>query len=142
MQMMKKLLFWVVTGLVALAAVGYYRNTVEQGPQPAIMTVYEGGNEYSILDRGGTFDAGQAAYLVRYYSRNPGNEAVLREERSDLCAVIAKHIDTNEFQRAVIIATEKKGPLFGVLKPREVSHSLSAEEVLSHLSDHSARAVE
>ena len=140
--MFKKIIFWVIAGLVALAAVGYYRNTVARGPEPAIMTVYEGGNEYSILDRGGSVDEGQPAYLVRYYSENPGNEAVLKEERSDLYAVIAKHIDTNEYQRAVIIATEEKGPLFGVLKPREVSHSLSAEEVLIHLSDPSARAVE
>ena len=140
--MIKKIIFWVIAGLVALAAVGYYRNSMVRGPLPAILTVYEGGNEYSILDRGGTFDAGQAAYLVRYYSKNPGNEAVLEEERSDLCAVIAKHIDTNEFQRAVIIATEEQGPLFGVLKPREVSHSLTAEEVLAYLSDESARAVE
>jgi hypothetical protein len=104
-----------------------------RAPQPAVMIVFHGGNEYHIVDEGDTYLDAQPAYFVRYYSSNPGNESVLEAERADLYAIIAKHINTNEHQRALIIATEETGSLFGLLKPREVSHSLTTEKVMTYL---------
>jgi hypothetical protein len=104
----------------------------DQAPEPAVMIVYHGGNEYNILENGDTVDQSQTARLVRYYSKNPGNASVLKAERADLYAIIAKHIDTNEHHRVVIISVEEKGRLFGLMKPREVRESVSAEKVLTY----------
>jgi hypothetical protein len=118
---------------IAALTVALLSFSCSQAPKPAIMVVYHGGNEYLILDKGSTYNDGAPAYFVRYYSSNPGDQAVLNAEKADLYAIIAKHINTNEHQRAVIIATEEKGRLFGLLKPREVTESLSVERVMTYL---------
>jgi len=98
------------------------------------MTIYHGGDEYRILARGDTVDDGVPAYFVRYYSKGIADENVLAAEQSDLCALIAKHIDTNKHQRVTITAVECKGRLFGLMEPREVSESLTLAEVLKYHS--------
>jgi hypothetical protein len=113
-----------------------------QAPEPAVMTVYHGGNEYSILERGDFDDQGLPAYFVRYHSKDPGNEAILKTERADLYAIIAKHIDTNEHQRVVVIAVEEQGRLFGLMKPREVQKVISAQEVLAYKPKAATKASE
>lgn len=100
--------------------------------EAAVMIVYHDGNEYNIIEKVDTYDDGLPAHRIRYYSKDPGNEAVLQAERADLYAIIAKHINTNEHQRVVLIAVEEQGRIFGLMKPQEVSQSLSAEEVLAY----------
>lgn len=128
-HMIKTILKHLIVSCTLLMLSGCGR-TSDEAP---VMTIYHDGNEYNIIENGDTYDNGQPARLIRYYSENPGNEAVLKAERKDLCAIVAKHIDTNKHQRIVIIATEDKGRLFGLLRPREVSESLSAAEVLTYL---------
>ena len=105
-----------------------------QEPEPVTLLIYQGGSEYSILDRGDTYDGGRPAYFVRYFSENPGDTTVLNAESRDLCAIIAKHIDTNKHERVIIEAVEQKGRLFGIMPPREVRMSKTVEEVLAYKS--------
>lgn len=100
--------------------------------KPSVLVVYHNGNEYQILERGDASDEGLPARLVRYYSKDLGNDMVLEAERSDLYAIIAKHIDTNEYHRVVLVAVEEQGRFFGLMKPREVRNSISAQEVLAY----------
>ena len=121
-----------ITHLIISFATVLLCASCDQSPEPAVMIVYHGGNEYSILENGDTVDQGQPARLVRYYSKNPGNASVLKAERADLYAIIAKHIDTNEHHRVVVVSVEEKGRLFGLMKSREVRESVSAEKVLTY----------
>ena len=105
--------------------------------EPTTMKVYQAGNEYTILDRGETFDEGLPAYFVRFYSENPADDAVLAAECKDLYVIIAKHIDTNKHQRVVIEAVEQKGRFFGIMKPREVRLSSSVADVLAYQLENS-----
>jgi hypothetical protein len=101
-------------------------------PEPAILMVYHEGNEYSILERGDTYDEGKPAYLVRYLSEDPNNDVIREAECADLYAIVAKHLDTNKHERVVIEAVDQKGRLFGIMAPREVRERKSAEEVLAY----------
>ena len=121
----------VIFGIMLLMLVSGCSRTEE----PSVLVVYHEGNEYHILNRGDTTDAGYPAYFVRYYSANVAREKILEAERSDLCTIIAKHIDTNKHQRVTVSAVERKGRLFGLMEPREISASLSLEEVLRHHPD-------
>ena len=103
-----------------------------QEPEPVTLLVYQGGNEYLILDRGDSYDQGHPAYLVRYYSEDPGDTTVLNAESRDLYAIIAKHIDTNKHERVIIEAVEQKGRLFGIMPQREVRVSKTVEEVMTY----------
>ena len=93
------------------------------------MTVYHAGQEYRIVERGDTYDQGKPAHYIRYYSEDPTDEEVLKRERQDLCAILAKHIDTNVHHRVILISVEEQGRLFGLLPQREVSIALPAEQV-------------
>lgn len=119
--------FLFIIAVVASVVMVAGCSRVEETP---LFIVYQRGNEYEILDRGDTVDTGQPAYFVRYYSGDVADENVLLAERSDLNIIIAKYIDTNKHQRVVITAVERKGRLFGLMKPREISESLSVAEVL------------
>ena len=117
----------IVTVLVLVLCV-----SCSKSPDPPVMAVYHDGNEYYIVERGDASEGGQSVYFVRYYSKDLGNEAALDAERADLYAIIAKHIDTNEHQRVTLIAVEEERRFFGLLKPREVRDSISAQEVLTY----------
>jgi hypothetical protein len=116
---------------IPLIAVLLFVSCSREQKQP-VMKVYQGGNEYSVLDRGDTHDEGKPAYFVRYLSADPADDVILKTECADLYAIIAKHLDTNEHQRVVIEAVEQNGRLFGLMKPREVRVSKSAQDVLAY----------
>ena len=103
--------------------------------EPPVLLVYHEGKEYQILDRGDAVEDGQPAYFVRYYSKDIHNEAVLGAERKDLCTIIARHINTNVHQRVLITAVEYRDGSFNLFKPREVTQSWSAGEVLKYRPD-------
>ena len=124
---MKIATYLIVTGAALILCASCSR-----APEPAVMAVYHDGNEYYIVERGDVSEGGQPAYFVRYYSNDLGNEDALDAERADLYAIIAKHIDTNEHQRVVLIAVEEEGRFFGLMKPREVRNSISAQDVLAY----------
>jgi hypothetical protein len=126
----KELRMKIATHLVVTVTALILCVSCSRPPEAAVIVVYHDGNEYHIVDRGDAQEEGQPAYFVRYYSKDPGNDIVLDAERADLYAIIAKHIDTNEHQRVVLISTEEKGRLFGLMKPREIRVSSSVEEVL------------
>lgn len=96
------------------------------------MKVYHGGHEYTVLEKGDTEDNGQLAYFLRYLSRDPRNETIRETELSDLYSIIAKHIDSNEYQRVVIEAVDHRGKKFGIFKAREYRDSKSVQEVLAY----------
>ena len=122
-----KTLSLIAAILCIMAAAGCSREE-----EPAVMLIYHDGNEYTILDRGDSVENGYPAYFVRYYSENIGDASTLTAEQKDLCTIIAKHIDTNKHQRVMITAVERDGRLFGLLAPREITESMSADEVLKY----------
>jgi len=103
----------------------------EQEQEP-IMKVYHGGHEYTVLEKGDTEDNGQLAYYLRYLSRNPLDETIREAELTDLYSIIAKHIDSNEYQRVVIEAVDHRGKKFGILKARTYRDSKTVQEVLAY----------
>ena len=103
----------------------------EQVQEP-IMKVYHGGHEYTVLEKGETEDNGELAYYLRYLSKGPGNETIRETELSDLYSIIAKHIDSNEYQRVVIEAVDHRGKKFGIFNTREYRDSKSVQEVLAY----------
>jgi hypothetical protein len=100
-----------------------------------VVTAYYQGNKYDVIDKGDILDQGKPAHFIRYYSDDPFDEAVLEQDRSDILAIVAMHIDTNKHQRVVMTAVERKGPLFGIMKSREVTKSYSAAEVMTYLPE-------
>ena len=103
----------------------------------AVLIVYHDGNQYEILERGDMVDSGVPAYFVRFRSEDPFDASVRGEERGDILAIVAKHIDTNKHHRVVLIAEEKKGPWFGLLTPRAHTESWLSEQVLEFAPDQS-----
>ena len=125
---MKTNLKYLLASCALLMLSGCGRSSKES----AVMIVYHDGNEYNIIEKIDTYDDGLPAHLIRYYSKDPGNEAVLQAERSDLYAILAKHIDTNKHERIVIVSVEEQGRIFGLMKPREIRESISAQDVLAY----------
>ncbi len=103
----------------------------EQVQEP-IMKVYHGGHEYTVLEKGETEDNGELAYYLRYLSKAPHNETIREAELTDLYSIIAKHIDSNEYQCVVIEAADHRGKKFGLFNAREYRDSKSVQEVLAY----------
>lgn len=106
--------------------------------EPTVVTIFENGNKYRIIDRGDTEDQGKSAYFVRYYSKNPADAQSLEAEHAVMYTVIAKHLDTNEYERVVIETVAEKGRLFGIMKPIEVRDSKSVEDVMEYIAKEKA----
>jgi hypothetical protein len=103
----------------------------EQDQEP-IMKVYHGGHEYTVLEKGDTEDHGKLAYYLRYLSQDPHDETIREAELFDLYSIVAKHIDSNEYQRVVIEAVDHRGRKFGLFKASEYRDSKSVKEVLAY----------
>lgn len=115
----------------------------EQGQDRAfIMKVYQGGNEYSILEKGDAEDHGERAYFIRYLSEDPRDESIRNAELLDLYAIIAMHIDSNEYPRVVIEAVDHRGKRFGILKAHAYRDSQSVQDVLAYKVEKKTRSAD
>ena len=120
------------THLIAGIAVLFLLCACSEQVQEPIMKVYHGGHEYTVLEKGDTEDNGELAYYLRYLSKDLDNETIREAEFTDLYSIIAKHIDSNEYQRVVIEAVDHRGKKFGIFNAREYRDSKSVQEVLAY----------